>query len=80
MKVVVPVCFKAVFYVCLCVQEWRDGLPALSDCDPGNLQSYSFQSDSPQGSITLGHTQVGQIARFWSDFEYFFFRMYLNVL
>ncbi|KAG1961420.1 rho guanine nucleotide exchange factor 25 isoform X2 [Pimephales promelas] len=40
--------------------EWRDGLPALGDCDPGNLQSYSFQSDSPQGSITLGHTQFTQ--------------------
>lgn len=49
--------------MCLFVQEWRDGLPALGDCDPGILQSYNFQSDSPQGSTTLGHTQVSQIAK-----------------
>nr|XP_009295232.1 rho guanine nucleotide exchange factor 25 isoform X1 [Danio rerio] len=40
--------------------EWKDGLPALGDCDPGLLQSYSFQSDSPQGSTTLGQTQISQ--------------------
>ncbi|XP_026092514.1 rho guanine nucleotide exchange factor 25-like isoform X2 [Carassius auratus] len=28
--------------------EWREGLPALGDCDPGVQESYSCHSDSPQ--------------------------------
>ncbi|XP_056095067.1 rho guanine nucleotide exchange factor 25 isoform X2 [Rhinichthys klamathensis goyatoka] len=47
--------------------EWRDGLPALCDCDPGNLQSYSLQSDSPLGSTTLGHTQFTQCTSLQAD-------------
>ncbi|XP_016112290.1 rho guanine nucleotide exchange factor 25 isoform X1 [Sinocyclocheilus grahami] len=47
--------------------EWRDGLPALDDCDPGVQQSYSFQSDSPQGSTTLGQTQITQCTSLQAD-------------
>ncbi|TRY66496.1 hypothetical protein DNTS_005384 [Danionella cerebrum] len=40
--------------------EWKDGLPAFGGCDPGILQSCSFQSVSPQGTTTLEHTQIIQ--------------------
>ncbi|KTF94976.1 hypothetical protein cypCar_00004980 [Cyprinus carpio] len=41
--------------------EWRDGLPALEDCDPG------VQSDAPQGSTTLGQTQITQCTSLQAD-------------
>lgn len=47
--------------------EWRDGLPAVNDCDPGVQQSYNFQSDSPQGSTTLGQTQLTQCTSLQAD-------------
>ncbi|XP_059396233.1 rho guanine nucleotide exchange factor 25-like isoform X3 [Carassius carassius] len=47
--------------------EWRDGLPALDDCDPGVQESYSCHSDSPQGSTTLGQTQIIQCTSLQAD-------------
>ncbi|KAI2649674.1 Rho guanine nucleotide exchange factor 25 [Labeo rohita] len=47
--------------------EWRDGLNALGDCELGVQQSYSFQSDSPQGSTTLGQTQITQCTSLQAD-------------
>ncbi|RXN11739.1 rho guanine nucleotide exchange factor 25-like isoform X1 [Labeo rohita] len=51
--------------------EWRDGLNALGDCELGVQQSYSFQSDSPQGSTTLGQTQ---------RLTHFYWKMVFNYL
>ncbi|XP_042569212.1 rho guanine nucleotide exchange factor 25-like isoform X1 [Cyprinus carpio] len=47
--------------------EWRDGLPALDDCNPGVQESYSLHSDSPQGSTTLGQTQITQCTSLQAD-------------
>ncbi|XP_073731441.1 rho guanine nucleotide exchange factor 25 isoform X1 [Misgurnus anguillicaudatus] len=38
--------------------EWRDGLSAPGNYDPGILQSHSYESDSPQGFTTIGQTQI----------------------
>ncbi|XP_026092515.1 rho guanine nucleotide exchange factor 25-like isoform X3 [Carassius auratus] len=47
--------------------EWREGLPALGDCDPGVQESYSCHSDSPQGSTTLGQAQIIQCTSLQAD-------------
>ncbi|XP_056589266.1 rho guanine nucleotide exchange factor 25 isoform X2 [Triplophysa dalaica] len=48
-------------------QEWRDGLPAPSNYDPGILQSHSYESDSPQGFTTLGQTQINHCTSLLAD-------------
>ncbi|XP_051518216.1 rho guanine nucleotide exchange factor 25-like isoform X1 [Myxocyprinus asiaticus] len=47
--------------------EWRDVFSAPGDCDRGNLQSHSYQSDSPQGSTALGQTQITQCTSLQAD-------------
>ncbi|XP_051961624.1 rho guanine nucleotide exchange factor 25 isoform X1 [Xyrauchen texanus] len=47
--------------------EWRDGFSAPGNCDPGILQSHSYQSDSPQGSTALGQTQITQCTILQAD-------------
>ncbi|XP_057175557.1 rho guanine nucleotide exchange factor 25 isoform X1 [Triplophysa rosa] len=48
-------------------QEWRDGLPAPGNYDPGILQSHSYESDSPQGFTMLGQTQITHCTSLQAD-------------
>ncbi|KAA0707178.1 Triple functional domain protein [Triplophysa tibetana] len=48
-------------------QDWRDGLAAPSNYDPGILQSHSYESDSPQGFTTLGQTQINHCTSLLAD-------------